>query len=77
LEEVKRLDRFGQLGLRTPFAFSGGAGRTAELTTVLTPPPTVAPQNNSTRLPEPGEIRKGYRFKGGNPAKKENWEKVQ
>jgi len=35
-------------------------------------------------IPEPklgtptiGEVRKGYRFKGGNPAMRENWEKVQ
>lgn len=28
-------------------------------------------------LPEVGEIRKGYRYTGGNPALKANWEKVQ
>jgi len=27
-------------------------------------------------VPKPGEVRKGYRFKGGDPAKQENWEKV-
>lgn len=26
--------------------------------------------------PKPGTIQQGYRFKGGDPAKKENWEKV-
>jgi hypothetical protein len=26
--------------------------------------------------PEPGTVQDGYRFKGGDPAKKENWEKV-
>jgi hypothetical protein len=28
-----------------------------------------------TGAPKAGEIRKGYRFKGGDPAKRENWEK--
>lgn len=28
-------------------------------------------------LPEVGEIRKGYRYTGGNPALKSNWEKVE
>jgi hypothetical protein len=32
--------------------------------------PKVAP-------PEPGEVRGGYRFKGGNPKDKANWEAVQ
>lgn len=27
-------------------------------------------------LPKAGEVRKGYRFKGGDPSKRENWEKV-
>jgi hypothetical protein len=27
-------------------------------------------------VPRPGEVRKGYRFKGGNPGDKNNWEKV-
>lgn len=27
-------------------------------------------------VPKAGEVRKGYRFKGGNPADKNNWEKV-
>jgi len=27
-------------------------------------------------MPKPGEVRKGYRFKGGDPAKQESWEKV-
>lgn len=32
---------------------------------------TSAPQG-----PQPGEVKGGYRFKGGNPADKNNWEKV-
>lgn len=27
--------------------------------------------------PQPGEVRKGYRFNGGNPADKNNWSKVE
>ena len=30
----------------------------------------------STNAPQPGTIKDGYRFKGGNPADKNNWEKV-
>ena len=29
------------------------------------------------RIPQVGEIRKGYRFKGGDPAEQQSWEKVQ
>ena len=34
-------------------------------------PATTAPSG----APKPGEVRKGYRFKGGDPAKQESWEK--
>lgn len=37
------------------------------------PQPTATP----TGPPQPGEIRKGYRFRGGDPAKPASWEKVQ
>ena len=39
----------------------------------------AAPQAEPTgnNAPQPGEVRKGYRFKGGNPADKNSWEKVQ
>ena len=39
------------------------------------PAPTV-PLRDVLKL-EPGTIDNGYRFKGGDPAKKENWEKVK
>ncbi len=32
---------------------------------------------NATGAPTPGMIKKGYQFKGGDPAKPENWEKVE
>ena len=34
-------------------------------------------QSTASGAPKVGEIRKGYRFKGGNPADKNSWEKVQ
>ena len=34
----------------------------------------ISPQ--STGVPAAGEVRQGYKFKGGNPADKANWEKV-
>ncbi len=30
----------------------------------------------SSKVPSVGEVRKGYKFKGGDPSKKENWEQV-
>lgn len=36
---------------------------------------TTSAQPSATTI-QPGEVRKGYRFKGGNPADKNNWEKV-
>ena len=36
------------------------------------PPANPVPRN----APEPGTIRKGYRFKGGDPSKPESWEPV-
>lgn len=40
-----------------------------------TPAPAAAPAA-PTGIPAPGEIRNGYRFKGGNPADRNSWEKV-
>lgn len=36
-----------------------------------------APAAQPTGLPKVGEIKGGYRFKGGNPANRASWEKVQ
>lgn len=33
--------------------------------------------NNSTQQPAPGSVQGGYRFRGGNPADKNNWEPVK
>lgn len=45
----------------------------------LQSPQRAAPATASTNAPKlsVGEVRKGYRYKGGNPASKESWEKVQ
>jgi hypothetical protein len=42
----------------------------------LTPRADAATTNPSTNAPQVGTIKDGYRFKGGNPADKNNWEKV-
>lgn len=39
--------------------------------------PIDATTGTATGAPKPGEVRKGYRFKGGDPAVKGNWEKAQ
>jgi hypothetical protein len=38
---------------------------------------TYKPSAPSGGGPKPGTIEEGYRFKGGDPAKQENWERVQ
>lgn len=40
-----------------------------------TPAPAAAPAAKTR--PKPGDVYKGYRFKGGDPSKKENWEKAE
>lgn len=44
----------------------------------LTPTPQAQPQPapQKSGMPAVGETRSGYRFKGGDPSKKENWEKI-
>jgi hypothetical protein len=39
-----------------------------------TPPKPVA--KATAKTPSTGEVRGGYRFKGGNPADKKNWEQI-
>lgn len=38
---------------------------------------TEQPESTEVKIPEVGAVEQGYRFKGGNPADKNNWEKVQ
>lgn len=38
--------------------------------------PGAAQPTPTPTIPKVGEVRQGYRFKGGNPALKENWEKI-
>lgn len=39
--------------------------------------PSAAPIGTKKAAPEVGTIVRGFRFKGGDPSKKESWEKVQ
>lgn len=48
-------------------SLGGGFGISAP-TTATTPPPSG--------MPRAGDVYKGYRFKGGNPRDKANWEKI-
>jgi hypothetical protein len=41
------------------------------------PTDTLPAEMKPTGAPEVGSIKKGYRFKGGDPADEKNWEKVQ
>lgn len=39
--------------------------------------PSAAPQEQAPAAPQPGAVKNGYRFKGGNPADKNSWEPVK
>lgn len=39
--------------------------------------PTIAMPKITKKVPKAGDIEKGYRFKGGNPDDKSNWEKAR
>lgn len=41
------------------------------------PRQAALPRQGQQAAPQPGEVRRGYRFKGGNPADQRSWEKVQ
>jgi hypothetical protein len=41
------------------------------------PAATAAASGGAKVAPKPGEVRSGYRFKGGDPASQANWEPVQ
>lgn len=36
----------------------------------------LIPSAQAAGIPKPGEVQKGYRFKGGDPSKPESWEKM-
>ena len=64
--QAERVFKQRQLGVEQP----APSQPTAEATT------PQAPVSSVPAPPKAGEVRKGYRFKGGNPADRSNWEKV-
>jgi hypothetical protein len=48
----------------------------AEAQKILSNPANASPSNGSQMIP-PGTVMDGHRFKGGDPSKRENWEKAQ
>jgi len=40
-------------------------------------PPQAPGLASRPAMPKPGDVRRGYRFKGGDPSKQESWEVVQ
>lgn len=65
-QDIERLR--GTTGRSTPEANKPAAeGKTGD---------RVAPGTSHPVAPQPGQIQDGYKFKGGDPGKPENWEKV-
>jgi hypothetical protein len=55
----------------TEYLAGGGRGQPGKPESAASPSPAA----NSG--PKPGAVEDGYRFKGGDPGKQENWEPVQ
>ncbi len=63
----------GGPGKTLPAAIGANGGVGAPLPTYTAPKPGATPAE-APKPPEVGDIRAGYRFKGGNPADRANWE---
>lgn len=58
--------------------FGGSAPLATPVPTVTPAPVVVTPaQNGAPAPPRAGEVRQGYKFKGGDPSDQNNWEKVR
>jgi hypothetical protein len=69
MENIRtQLKAFADTANRPPEVY----GMTGQRGTTTAPAPQVAPAG-----PQPGTVEGGYRFKGGDPSKKENWERAQ
>lgn len=71
---IKQNPMLRNMGL-VPDSASGGSGDEDDTNIPATSPSTTtqAPQSG---VPAVGEVRKGYRFKGGDPSSQASWEKV-
>lgn len=78
LDEVRRLIGYrlhsmpgmDRLGPGAPNRYTGETG------TPALPAEGEGPARGGRAAPEPGTVMDGYRFKGGDPSKQENWEQV-
>jgi|SRR5881394_625876 len=57
--------------------FPGSTNLPPRKSPVEEPPPQAPGLASRPVTPKPGDVRRGYRFKGGDPSKQESWEVVQ
>lgn len=70
---IKQNPMLKSLGLVPPEATSATSEDDTEIPDTS---PSTTTSSASSGAPQVGEVRKGYRYKGGNPADPANWEKV-
>ncbi len=74
----EHFDAQGQaMATNTNVKAAGGLGPAAQAILARMKGDGASNPSNMAAPPTPGTVYKGYRFKGGDPAKQENWDKVQ
>lgn len=67
-------------GSRRTEIFMGDPSRPVVQDPAMAPlslPTSATPATSTSRMPRQGDVLKGYRFKGGDPSMRDNWEKVK